>query len=45
MIAKAALNIVPAGGYVEGDGATKIMVWKLGGNFIRMQGREWTRTF
>jgi len=45
MIAKAALNMVPAGGYVPGDGSNMIMVWKLGGDFLGMQGREWNKSF
>lgn len=45
MIAKAAMNMVPAGGYVEGDGSTKVMVWKLGGEFSGMEGREWKKSF
>lgn len=45
MIAKAAINLVPAGGYVQGDGSTKVMVWKLGGDFLEMRGREWNKSF
>ena len=45
MIARAAMNMVPAGGYVQGDGSTKVMVWKLGGDFLGMEGREWNKSF
>ena len=45
MIAKAAMNMVPAGGCVQGDGSTKVMVWKLGGDFLGMKGREWSKSF
>lgn len=45
MIAKAAISMVPAAGYVQGDGSTKVMVWKLGGDFLEMRGREWNKSF
>jgi len=45
MIAKAGMNMVPAGGYVPGDGSTMVMVWKLGGDFLGMKGREWNKSF
>jgi len=45
MIAKAGMSMVPAGGYVPGDGSTMVMVWKLGGDFLGMEGREWNKSF
>jgi hypothetical protein len=45
MIAKAGMNRAPAGGYVPGDGSTMVMVWKLGGDFLGMEGREWNKSF
>ena len=45
MIAKAAINSVPAGGYVNSDSSTKVVVWKLGGEFLGMEGRQWKKSF
>jgi hypothetical protein len=45
MIAKATMSVVPAGGYVQSDGSSTVMVWKLGRDFLGMEGREWTRSF
>lgn len=45
MVAKAAVSLVPAGGYVEGEGSMKVMVWKLGGEFYGVEGRAWKKSF
>jgi hypothetical protein len=46
MLAKSKFNIaLPAGGYVDGDAGKKILVWILAGDFVRLEGREWSKTF
>ena len=45
MLGKRSLRMVPAGAYIEGDGTSKIMVWKLGGDFLAMEGRQWRKSF
>jgi hypothetical protein len=40
MLAKQSRRLVPAAAYVDGDGQTKLMVWKLGGDFLAMQGHQ-----
>lgn len=45
MLGKRPLRMVPAGAYIEGDGTSKIMVWKLGGDFLAMEGRQWRKSF
>ena len=45
MLGKRALRMVPAGAYIEGDGTSKIMVWKLGGDFLAMEGKQWRKSF
>ena len=45
MLGKRSLRMVPAGAYIEGEGASKIMVWKLGGDFLAMEGRQWRKSF
>lgn len=44
MIAKR-FSMVPGAGYIDGEGATKVMVWKLGSDFLNREGRDWTKTF
>ena len=44
MIAKH-FNMVPAGGYIDGEGSAKMMVWKCGGEFLRQEGKYWTKNF
>jgi hypothetical protein len=45
MLGKQRLRIVPAGAYIESEGISKIMVWKLGGDFLAMEGKEWRKSF
>jgi len=46
MLAKRSLQPVPAAAaYVDGDGQTKLMVWKLGGDFLAMQGHQWRKSW
>lgn len=45
MLGKQSIRLVPAGGYVDGDGSVKTMVWKLGGDFLAMEGRQWRKSF
>lgn len=45
MIGKAALSAVHAGGYIDDEVATKEIVWKLGGDFPRLEGRDWRKSF
>lgn len=44
MVAKH-FSMVPGAGYIDGEGATKMAVWKLGGEFLRMEGKYWTKSF
>ncbi len=44
MIAKH-FSMVPGAGYIDGEGATKIMIWKLGNEFLNREGRDWKKTF
>jgi hypothetical protein len=45
MLGKQSLRMVPAAAYIEGEGASKIMVWKLGGDFLAMEGKQWRKSF
>ena len=45
MIGKYLFRSVPAGGYIDGDGSTRILMWKLGGEFIGREGKDWKKSF
>ncbi len=45
MLGKSNLKLVPAGGYIDGEGSTKVLVWKLGGEFVGLKNREWKKSF
>ncbi len=47
MVGKSFMKTIglPAAGYTDGDAGSKTLIWRLGGEFIRLQGSEWSRTF
>jgi hypothetical protein len=38
-------SMIPGGGYIDGEGQAKMMVWKLGKEFLHLEGKYWTRNF
>ncbi len=44
-LSKAAIDMVPAGAYLSTDDSRKTLTWKLGGDFLRMEGSRWTKNF
>jgi hypothetical protein len=44
-LGKYSTRSVPAAVYLDGEGAAKILVWKLGRDFMGGEGRDWRRTF
>lgn len=45
MLGKSIVRLVPAGGYIDSERADKLLVRKLGGEFISLQGKYWTKSF
>lgn len=45
MLGKTALKLTPAAGYIDGEGSAKVIVWKLGGEFVGLRNREWKKSF
>jgi len=45
MLRKAPIAATAGGAYLDNDGTSKLMVWKLGGEFLQQQGRYWSRSF
>lgn len=44
-LGKAFLKMIPAAAYMTMDDKNKVMTWKLGGDFIRMEGSKWTKNY
>ncbi len=40
---KALISLVPAGAYLTVDGTHKMLMWKLGVEFMRLEGDKWDR--
>jgi hypothetical protein len=45
MIGKYLFRAVPAAGYIDGEGSTRVLIWKLGSDIINREGKDWTKTF
>jgi hypothetical protein len=44
-LGKYATRSVPAAVYIDGEGATKVVIWKLGKEFMGGEGRDWRKSF
>ena len=45
MIGKYSFRAAPGAGYIDGEGSTRIEVWKLGGDFLKLEGTDWKKSF
>jgi hypothetical protein len=45
MIGKYSFRAVPGAGYIDGEGSTRIEVWKLGSDFLKREGKDWKKSF
>ena len=45
MLSKARLNLVPAGVYIDVDTGHKMLVFKLGSDFLSFEGEKWERSY
>lgn len=45
MLSKRLLNRIPAAGYIDDGASSKMMVWKLGRDFLRREGKDWKKNF
>jgi hypothetical protein len=44
-IGKYTTRSVPAAGYIDGQESSRILIWKLGKDFLSREGRDWKKTF
>jgi len=45
MIGKYSFRAVPAAGYIDGEGGIKVLIWKLGSDFMTREGKDWKKSF
>jgi hypothetical protein len=45
MLGKYLFRAVPAAGYIDGDGSARVLVWKLGNEFVSREGKDWRKSF
>jgi len=43
-IGKYTTRSVPAAGYIDGQESTRILIWKLGKDFLNHEGKDWKRS-
>jgi hypothetical protein len=44
-LGKYSTRSVPAAVYIDGEGAAKVLIWKLGKDFMSGEGRDWRKSF
>jgi hypothetical protein len=44
-IGKYTTRSVPAAGYIDGQESTRILIWKLGKDFLNREGKDWKKSF
>jgi len=45
MLSKHFMSMVPGAGYIDETGSSKMMLWKLGANFLQLKGKNWMKSF
>lgn len=45
MLSKQLLSRIPAAGYIDDEGSSKMMIWKLGKDFLHREGKDWKKSF
>ncbi len=44
-IGKYLFRAVPAAGYIDGEDASRVLIWKLGKGFLALEGKDWRKSF
>jgi hypothetical protein len=45
MLSKHIISMVPGAGYIDDTGSNKMMLWKLGANFLQLKDKNWKKSF
>ena len=44
-VGKYSFRPVPGAGYIDGEGTSRVIIWKLGKNFLSREGKDWRKSF
>jgi hypothetical protein len=44
-IGKYVFRAVPAAGYIDGEDSSRVLIWKLGKDFLGREGTDWRKSF
>jgi hypothetical protein len=44
-VGKYSFRPVPGAGYIDGEGTSRVIIWKLGKNFLNGEGQDWRKSF
>lgn len=45
MVGKSTIKMVPGGGYIDGEDGKKVLICKLGQEFLLQEGKAWSKTY
>jgi hypothetical protein len=44
-VGKYSFRSVPGAGYIDGEGTSRVIIWKLGKDFLGREGKDWRKSF
>jgi hypothetical protein len=44
-VGKYSFRSVPAAAYIDGEGTSRMIIWKLGKDFLSREGKDWRKSF
>lgn len=44
-VGKYSFRPVPAAAYIDGEGTSRVIIWKLGKDFLSREGKDWRKSF
>jgi hypothetical protein len=44
-VGKYSFRPVPGAGYIDGEGTSRVIIWKLGKDFLGREGKDWRKSF
>ena len=44
-VGKYSFRSVPGAAYIDGEGTSRVIIWKLGKNFLGGEGKDWRKSF
>jgi len=44
-VGKYSFRSVPGAAYIDGEGTSRVLIWKLGKDFLSREGKDWRKSF